>query len=484
MLGKQDPQRRLFETVNIEALVPAGHILRRLSRVIDYGFIRELVGPFYCARNGRPSYDPVLILKMLVIGRLYDFSNRQLCDEVAMHAGFRWFCGLGFEDDVPDHSTLTTTRDRWSANELAVWQGALDRVVQACLEVGLVSGKHLSIDGTEIRANAALKTLERIPEPLRMPGADPAGMPPAEPVAAPSTAPARPSESPAAAEARVETKDRKAGDENFRGERFSNTTHRSTTDPEAMLFRKGRGKEAKLAYLGHVVIDTKSRTILGADASPARSDFERTVGMELLSRLAANSDLPRIQSLAADKGYGTAAFIGEVAALGVEPHIPVPGSANLEEIPSYSRGPTTLMAARKRADRLHAVESRNLARRLMQTRRGKLSQRLRTRVEHVHAEAKQHHGLARARLRGLQKVRTEVKFTATVQNLKRLANRRRSRVAPGISQVAIVEIGSPKPRISPVIDASDLRRAIPLGRSSTPRRMARQRRWGRRTWGS
>jgi mRNA-degrading endonuclease RelE of RelBE toxin-antitoxin system len=194
-----------------------------------------------------------------------------------------------------------------------------------------------------------------------------------------------------------------------------------------MLFRKGKTKEAKLAYLGHVLIDTKSRVVLGVDASPAHSAAERAVGLELLARLAEIPGLPKTRSAAADKGYGSGAFLASVAALGIEPHITVPGSTAIEELPSYSRPPRTLEHARAREEKRRDAEARNAARRLSKTRRARLSQRLRTRVEHVHAEAKQHHGLARARLRGLRKVRSEVRLVATVQNLKRLANRRTTR---------------------------------------------------------
>jgi transposase len=447
-------------------------MLRRLARVIDYAFVRDLVAPFYCGNNGRPSYDPVVIFKMLVLGRLYDLSDRRLCDEVAMHAGFRWFCGLGFEDDVPDHSTLTTTRDRWSAAEADVWRAALDRVVEACVGAGLVSGRHVSLDGTEIRANAAINSLERIPAPIpiappAVPATEtsgttvaPAPSPVTEKVAAsaPSTEKGAPTP---IAQARP---GRRSGDEDFHGEKFSNATHRSATDPESMLFRKGRTKEAKLAYLGHVLIDTKSRVILGVDASPAHSAAERSVGLELLQGLASIPGLPRTRSAAADKGYGSGAFLASVAALGIEPHIPVPGSTVIEDLPTYSRAPRTLDHARARANARRDAEARNLARRLSKTRRARLSQRLRTRVEHVHAEAKQHHGLARARLRGLRKVRSEVRLVATVQNLKRLANRRSMRRGRTSAVAAIVI-----PRGAPM-----MLRSVSLLSTSQPRRTLRR----------
>ena len=486
----------------MEALVPPGHMLRRLARAVDYTFIRDLVAPFYCGNNGRPSHDPVVIFKMFVLGRMYDLSDRRLCDEVAMHAGFRWFCGLGFEDGVPDHSTLTTTRDRWSAAEADVWQAALERVIGACIEAGLVGGRHVSLDGTEIRANAAINSIERIPAPI--PLASPAGAPispaaaPAEeaigpiaapmppldgteiranaainsiervpapiPLASPAVAPISPAGAPAeesiapipaptrpsAETLAVPSPERRSGDEDFHGEKFSNATHRSATDPEAMLFRKGKGKEAKFAYLDHVLIDTKGRVILGVEATPAHSAAERAVGLELLGHLAEIPGLPRTHSVAADKGYGSGAFLAGVAALGIEPHIPVPGSTAIEELPSYSRPARTLEHALAREEKRRDAEARNSARQLAKTRRARLSQRLRTRVEHIHAEAKQNHGLARARLRGLRKVRSEVRLVATVQNLKRLANRRRTRQERA-SAVTAANIGCRAPMLSRLV---------------------------------
>ena len=157
MLGRNDSQPALFQMVDLEALVPANHRLRKLDAVLDLSFVPEAVASCYSAGRGRPSIDPELVIRMLVLGTLYNFSDRELCEEIGMHVGMRWFCRLNLHDPVPDHSTLSKLKERWA--EAGVFEKVFDQVVRQCAEAGLVSGRHISVDGTQVQANASMKSL-------------------------------------------------------------------------------------------------------------------------------------------------------------------------------------------------------------------------------------------------------------------------------------------------------------------------------------
>lgn len=156
MQGRNSAEPALFQMVDLERLVPADHRLRRIDAVLDLSFVHEAVAGCYAAGRGRPGIDPELALRMMLLGRLYDLSDRELCEEVAMHAGMRWFCRLNFHDPVPDHSTLSRLRnERWAGSGL--FERLFEEVVRQCAEAGLVSGRHVSVDGTEVEADAGLE---------------------------------------------------------------------------------------------------------------------------------------------------------------------------------------------------------------------------------------------------------------------------------------------------------------------------------------
>src|SRR5712692_9689957 len=164
MIGQQPRNTDQVQCVSTETLVPPRHVLRRLHAALDLSFVRERVAPFY-SEIGRLSIDPELVARMWILQHYYDFSEREVCDEVTMHAGFRWFCGLSFADPVPDQSTLVKLRtEKWAQSGL--WQALLDETVRACEAAGIARGKRMGIDGTQIDANAAIVSLEAIPPPL------------------------------------------------------------------------------------------------------------------------------------------------------------------------------------------------------------------------------------------------------------------------------------------------------------------------------
>ena len=411
MLGKQERNTSLFQCVTMEQLVPERHVLRRLYAALDLSFVRQQVAACY-SPLGRHSVDPEVVVRLWILQHFYGYSEREVCDELTMHAGFRWFCGLSFNDPVPDQSTLVKLRtQKWADTDL--WQAVLEETVRACAAAGLTrpgAGLRLGVDGTQITAHAATASLEALPV-----AAAPAdlGEVPTDPTGTPVASGSTPAAPPP----------RQSGDPDWHGERFSNATHRSTTDPEARLYRKSQGQEAKLRYLGHYLADVRSGVIYGAMATQASGLGEREAALTLLDELS-----QRPGELAADLGYRDGKFLAALLARGIQPLIPL-GAEALEAVPHYQRRTFNLVHYRQRLALQAEAAARNATRVAAQTRQGKQAQRQRTRLEHLFGEAKEHHGLGRAQGRGLVRVDQQVKLTATVQNLKRLLRRRRRSAA-------------------------------------------------------
>ena len=420
MQGRNSSEPSLFQMVDLEALVPPNHRLRKIDSVLDLRFVHEAVAECYAAGKGRPGIDPELALRMMLLGVLYDLSDRELCEEIAMHAGFRWFCRLNFHDPVPDHSTLSRLRnERWA--ESGVWERLRDEVLRQCAEAGMISGRHLSLDGTQVEADASMKSFRPVgPQPAE---GDP--------------------EEPEGGGRRVQEPQSK-GAWQAHGQMLRNDTHRSTTDPDARLYRKGNGQGAKLSYLVHDLIDTKSRVILRRRASHATTVAEREVGLDLLDEVLKEADelcstAPEI--LTADAGYGTSGFVADVLERGLTPHIPLQSGPEMEPLPTWQRRPFTLVEARARRERLRHIEARNRTREAYGTRGYTVSRLLRIRSEHNFAEAKELHGLRRARRRGLHRQEAHLELSAAVQNLKRLLSfqdRRRREAAAAAVAVQLI----------------------------------------------
>ena len=398
MLGRTSSQPALFQMVDLEALVPPDHRLRQIDAVLDLSFVRGAVATCYSTNRGRPSIDPELFLRMLLLGRLYDLSDRELCSEIRMHTGMRWFCRLDLHEEVPDHSTLSKLKDKWS--EAGIFQSVFDQVVRQCSEAGLISGRHVSVDGTQVKASASMKSLS-----------------PREPETGPKPEGTGGSRSP---------EPQPDGGWSGHGVKYSNETHRSTSDPDARLYRKGKGRETKLSYLMHDLIDTKSRVILRRRVSYAHSSAERDVAVEMLDEVILKQEvlaLPKAPAiLSADAGYGTAEFAADVLDLGLIPHMPLQAGAACEEVPTWKRRTLDLRRHRARREKVRRVRAKNRVREEQKTRGYQVSRKLRTRSEHTFAEAKVCHGMGQARQRGRSKVQVQADLTGIVQNLKRLAS--------------------------------------------------------------
>ena len=147
-------QRQLFYAFDLESVVPESHLLRRLDRVLDLSWLRPMLEPFY-SHTGRPSVDPELMMRMLLIGYCYSIrSDRRLCDEVSLNLAYRWFCRLGIEDAVPDHSTFSVNR-HGRFRESDVPRRLFERIVVRCMEAGLVKGEGFAVDASVIEADAS-----------------------------------------------------------------------------------------------------------------------------------------------------------------------------------------------------------------------------------------------------------------------------------------------------------------------------------------
>ena len=279
MRGDDQQQGAMFSYISPEARVPQDHPLRAIRALVDevLGELSPRFETLY-ARVGRPSIPPEKLLRAQLLQVLYTVrSERQLMEQLDYNLLFRWFVGLNMDDRVWDPTVFTKNRQRLLDGEVAM--AFLERVVEQARRRGLLSGEHFTVDGTLLEAWAGLKSFKRKGERPRPPD-DPSN---------PTV--------------------------NFHGEKRSNDTHVSTTDPEARLARKGNTREAKLSYAGHAVIDNRHGLVVTAVATQATGTAERDAGVEMASAL------PDGATLGADKGYDTRGFVEALRSLGVTPHV-------------------------------------------------------------------------------------------------------------------------------------------------------------------
>jgi len=157
MQGRQVYNEAHIVTVDLQAVIPPNHLVRRVAKVADFSFIYELTQERYCEDNGRPSVDPVLFFRMQLIGYLFGItSDRRLCEEVQLNLAYRWFCQLGFTDAVPDHSSFTRIRDRFGVKR---YQAIFDRLLQQLRAQGIARGRRVMVDATLVEADASINSL-------------------------------------------------------------------------------------------------------------------------------------------------------------------------------------------------------------------------------------------------------------------------------------------------------------------------------------
>ena len=441
MMGEKPGSEPLFYYFRLEDQIPKDHLLKRLDRYVDFSFVRERLKDAY-SRMGRPSIDPEILLRMLLVGYLYGItSERRLVEEIRMHLAYRWFTGMGLDEEVPDHSTFSKNRHgRFRAS--GIFLEVFEEVVRRCIEAGLVEGQRLTVDGTVIRADASSqsgverKQLEEVAQVSRTvreylqevaqqnPVADPADRPPA----------------PQSMAAQIISK----------------------TDPDACWI--GKWGPSAPSYFDHYLIDNAHCIIVGVEATTARVRQESLAARHLLQQVKERFGICP-ESLGADKGYGSGEFLAWLWERNIQPHIPVidrrhqtrrrftrdafqydpvenafrcPEGKWLRYRGVSRRGQSYLYSAKPadcgscpvkkrctpgpyRKVSVHWQEpARQATRDLVLTPASARSRRERNKVEALFSELKLRVGLPRARLRRLWNVAEQFYLAATAQNLKRL----------------------------------------------------------------
>jgi transposase len=352
MRGDDEQQASGWSYIPLEQRVPATHPLRPMRTLVD-GILAELSPQFerLYARVGRPSIAPEKLLRTLLLQILYSVrSERLLMEQLDYNLLFRWFVGLNADDPIWDATVFTKNRQRLLDGDIA--RAFFDRVVAEARQRGFLSDEHFTVDGTLIEAWASLKSFKRT---------DAAGAPPEDP-GNPTV--------------------------NFHGERRSNATHASTTDPDARLFRKGDSHEAKLYYQGHVLMDNREGLAVDGSLTAATGFAERDQGLLMATRLPARA------TLGADKSYDTRDFVDGLRGLAVRPHI--------------AQNTTKRSSAIDRRTTRHAGYP--------------VSQRRRKRIEEIFGWLKTVGLLRKTRHRGVARVSWMFTFGLAVYNLVRLRN--------------------------------------------------------------
>jgi transposase len=353
MRGSDEVAGSLFSYVSLEKRVPVDHPLRVIRRIVNTT-LAEMSTEFDALypTTGRESIPPERLLRALLLQAFYSIrSERQLVERIDFDLLFRWFVGLGIDDRVWDATTFTKNRDRLLAGEIA---GKFLATVLAQKPVkALLSTEHFSVDGTLLEAWASTKSFR--PK-------DGSGPPPGA---------------------------GRNGEQDFHGQKRSNETHASTTDPDARLTRKGRGKEAKLCFMGHALMENRNGLIVGAVATRASGHAERLTAAHMIEP---HADRPGRITVGGDKGYDTEDFIAEMREINVTPHV-----------------------AQNDNGRRSAIDSRT-------TRHPgyAVSIRIRKRIEEAFGWAKTVAGLRKARHRGLPKIDWQFTFAMAAYNLIRL----------------------------------------------------------------
>lgn len=357
MRGDDQKQDGLFSYLSPEQRVPKEHPLRPIRMMVDRA-LAELSPRFaeLYSHTGRPSIPPEMLLRALVLQILYTVrSERMLMEQLEYNLLFRWFVGLSMDDRVWNATVFTKNRDRLLSGEIAA--AFFERVLAQAGEKNLLSSEHFTVDGTLIEAWAGQKSFQRKGEkPSRTDHPDDPGNPTV----------------------------------NFHGEKRSNATHESATDPGARLYKKTRGAEAKLAYLGHVLMENRNGLVVNALVTPATGKAEREAAIRMLEDVPGSNRV----TLGADKGYDTREFVASLRGLAVTPHV-----------------------AQNDTNRRSAIDDRT-------TRHDgyELSQRIRKRVEEVFGWLKTVGLMRKTRYRGPARIGWMFVLAAAAYNLIRMRN--------------------------------------------------------------
>lgn len=384
MRGSDETKGSLFSYVDLEARIPAQHPLRKIRQVVNDA-LASLDAEFEALYTdfGRPSIAPERLIRASLIQILFSVrSERQLMEQMQYNLLFRWFVGLGIDDAVWVPTVFSKNRDRLLTTEMS------RKVMAAILahrEIApLLSDDHFSVDGTLVKAWASMKSFQARAGDTP-PEDDGSGDPPSP----------RSADSPNQPQPETETtpmprptRQHRNAEVDFRGEKRSNATHVSTTDPEARLYRKSPGTGAMLCFIGHALMENRSGLIVQSDLTRADGRAERRAALDMIHRHSPGST--RRLTLGADKGYDAAGFVTDLRLACVTPHV-----------------------ARKA--RHSAIDGRT-------TRHEShaLSQKHRKRIEEAFGWAKTVGGMAQTVYRGIERVRSRFILTMAANNLARL----------------------------------------------------------------
>lgn len=314
MRGSDETSGSLFSYVDLEARIPARHPLRKIRQVVNDALV-SLDAEFAAlyADFGRPSIAPERLIRASLLQILFSIrSERQLMEQMQYNLMFRWFVGLGIDDQVWVPTVFTKNRDRLLTTEMS--RKFLAAILAHREVAPLLSDEHFSVDGTLVKAWASMKSFQPKPEATPPEGGDRPDDPPPPPAA---EAPADPSPETAPMTA-TKPKDRNA-EADFRGQKRSNATHASVTDPEARLYRKSPGTGACLCFIGHTLMENRNGLIVQTEMTQADGHAERRAALAMIHRHSPGST--RRLTLAADKGYDCAEFVKDLRQACVTPHV-------------------------------------------------------------------------------------------------------------------------------------------------------------------
>lgn len=284
MRGGDTQQGHMWSYIQPEQRVPQDHPLRPIRGMVDQA-LKELSPRFALlySHTGRPSIPPEQLLRALLVQAFYSVrSERQLMEQLDYNLLFRWFVGLSMDDPIWDPTVFTKNRDRLFQGDIA--QAFFTAVLTQARQADLVSAEHFTVDGTLLEAWASHKSVK--------------------PKGAPATPP------PTDSDPGNPTVD-------FRGEKRSNATHQSTTDPDAQLVRKSRGQAAILGYRGHVLMENRHGLVVRAQATQVVNAAEPTTALTLATAIPGEHRA----TLGGDKGYDTADFVAGCRELKITPHV-------------------------------------------------------------------------------------------------------------------------------------------------------------------
>jgi len=361
MRGEPTKQATMLSLVSPEQRVPANHPLREIKKLADAALAK--MSPTFdamYAESGRPSIPPEFLLKATLLMAFYSVrSERLFCEQLDYNLMFRWFLDMNIIEDSFEHSVFSKNRQRLLKHEAS--KVFFAEVVAQAREARLTSDEHFTVDGTLIEAWASLKSFKKKDE-KKSSGSD-------------KDDPGNPSV-------------------DFHGEKRSNDTHESTTDPEARLARKGKGKEAKLAYSGHALMENRNGLLIDFRIEEANGTAERDVALEMLKD--ALSETTRA-TVAGDKGYDTKDFVAQCRELGVTPHV----AQNINS---------------KRGSAIDGRTTRHAG--------YAISQRIRKRVEEIFGWAKTVGAFRKTRYRGKERTQFAGYMIGAAYNLLRIAKLR------------------------------------------------------------